>query len=150
MIKLSKYKVGYTQGTFDLFHVGHLNLLENAKKNCDYLIVGVNSDKLVLDYKNKVVKTNQYDRARIISNLKFVDKVVICNTLNKEEIYSKLKFDAIFIGDDWKGNERWIETEKKLEKYNVPVVYLKHTDGISTTILTKDYYENIKVENIYE
>lgn len=145
---MKKYKVGYTQGTYDLFHIGHLNLLLNAKKQCDYLIVGVNSDALVKQYKNKITKSNQKDRARIVSNLKMVDKVIITNTLDKETIYKYIKFDVIFIGDDWKNNQRWINTEKQLAKYNVPVIYLPHTDGICSTILRENYDENIIVENI--
>lgn len=128
-----KYKVGYAQGTFDLFHIGHLNLINNAKAMCDSLIVGVNSDDLVMEYKNKKTVVNEDDRARIVGSIKGVDEVYITTTLDKEVVYKKIKFDAIFIGDDWKGNSRWQETEEVLKKYNVDVVYLPHTDGISTT-----------------
>ena len=145
---MKKYRIGYTQGTYDLFHIGHLNLLTNAKKMCDYLIVGVNSDKLVKEYKNKETKSNQLDRAKIVSNLRMVDEVIITNTLDKELIYKHIKFDAIFIGDDWKNNDRWQKTEEQLKKYNVPVVYLPHTDGISSTMLRENFSDNIKVENI--
>ncbi len=137
-----QYEIGYTQGTYDLFHIGHLNLLENAKKKCKYLIVGVNSDELVLMYKNKKVNITDVDRARIVGALKVVDEVHIVNTLDKNLMYSKFKFDAIFIGDDWKGNERWKNTEKQLGKYGVKVEYLPHTDGISTTILSKKISKN--------
>lgn len=132
-----QYEVGYTQGTYDLFHIGHLNLLENAKKKCKYLIVGINSDELVLMYKNKKVNITDVDRARIVGALKVVDEVHIVDTLDKNLMYSKFKFDAIFIGDDWKGNERWVNTEKQLDKFGVKVEYLPHTEGISTTILSK-------------
>ena len=134
---MKKYKVGYTQGTFDLFHVGHLNLINNAKAQCDYLIVGVNSDELVMNYKNKKTNVNAQDRARIVNAIKGVDQVIITETLDKNIMHSILNFDAIFIGDDWKGNERWTRTEKELSKVGVDVVYLPHTDGISTTILTE-------------
>ena len=107
-------KIGYTQGTYDLFHVGHLNLLENAKSCCDYLIVGINSDKLVKDYKNKTVTITDKDRARIVSALKVVDEVHVVNTLDKKEILKLYDFDIIFIGDDWKGNPRWKQTEKEM------------------------------------
>lgn len=132
---MKKYKVGYTQGTYDLFHVGHLNLLENAKKNCDYLIVGVNSDQLVKDYKNKDVVISDKNRARIISALKVVDEVHIVDTLDKKEILKKYDFDAIFIGDDWKGNSRWMQTENDMKALGKNVVFLPHTDGISTTLI---------------
>lgn len=135
---IKKYKIGYTQGTFDLFHVGHLNLLNNAKKQCDYLIVGVNSDELVMKYKNKKTNINEKDRARIVNAIKGVDKVIITKTLDKLSIREKIKFDAIFIGDDWKNNERWKKTEEELEQYGVDVVFLPHTDGISTTKITQE------------
>ena len=134
---MKKYKIGYTQGTYDLFHVGHLNLLNNAKKQCEYLIVGVNSDELVMQYKNKKTHINEQDRATIVNAIKGVDKVIITNTLDKLEIHKYIKFDAIFIGDDWKGNERWTKTEEMLKPLGAEVVYLPHTDGISTTILSQ-------------
>lgn len=134
---MKKYKIGYTQGTFDLFHIGHLNLINNAKMLCDYLIVGVNDDELVMSYKNKIPNVNVNNRAKIVSSIKGVDEVIITKTLNKSEIYKKVKFDAIFIGDDWKGNERWKKTEEELKLLGTDVIYLPHTDGISTTDLTK-------------
>lgn len=147
-----KYKIGYTQGTYDLFHVGHLNLLEHAKEKCDYLIVGVNSDELVLRYKNKKTTIPAKDRARIVQAMKVVDKVVITNTLDKSWLLSKLHFDVIFIGDDWKGNERWKKTEEDLALHGVPVEYLPHTDGISTTELTNKIRgeSDVMGENKYE
>ena len=134
---MKKYKIGYTQGAYDLFHIGHLNLLNNAKKQCDYLIVGINSDRLIADYKNKQTNIKEEDRAKIVNAIKSVDKVYIVNTLDKVEILKQIKFDAIFIGDDWKGNERWTKTEEDLAKYNVDVIYLPHTEGISTTQITE-------------
>ena len=130
-----KYKVGYTQGVFDMFHIGHLRLINHAKEQCEYLIVGVNSDKLVEQYKKKTPIIKESERAEIVRNLKSVDRCEIVDTLNKVEIYKNLLFDAIFIGDDWKGNERWAQTGKDLAVYNVPVVYLPHTPNVSSTIL---------------
>ncbi len=141
---MTKYKIGYTQGTYDLFHIGHLNLLENAKKQCDYLIVGINSDKLVKHYKNHNPIVFEKDRARIVEALKCVDEVHIIDTLDKVKTLKKLKFDCIFIGNDWYGNKRWQETEEQLKKYNVPVIYLPHTDGISTTIIRREVEKNGK------
>lgn len=132
---MKKYKIGYTQGCYDMFHIGHLNLLNNAKKQCEYLIVGVNSDELVQNYKNKIPVISENDRAEIIRNIKSVDECIIVDTLDKEEILKKIKFNAIFIGDDWKDNKRWNETKENLKKYNVDVVFLPHTDGISSTKL---------------
>ncbi len=132
---MKKYKKGYTQGTFDMFHVGHLNVINNAKDLCEYLVVGVNSDALVQAYKNKTPVINQMDRSKIVSNIKAVDEVVISETLDKVEQLKKIGFDAIFIGDDWKGNVRWEETKKLLAEKGVDVVFLPHTDGISSTDL---------------
>lgn len=132
---MKKYKIGYTQGTFDMFHIGHLNLLHQAKELCEELIVGVNSDQLVKDYKQKVPVVNECDRAAIIAELRCVDKVVLCDTLKKTDAWQLLHFDAIFIGSDWKGNARWKQTENDLAPLGADVVYLKHTDGISSTLL---------------
>lgn len=140
-----KIKIGYTQGTFDMFHIGHLNLLRNAKKQCDKLIVGINSDALVLQYKNKVPVVEDINRAEIIRELKCVDDVIICDSLSKTVIWETIHFDAIFIGDDWKGNERWIQTERDLATLGAQVIYLKHTDGISSTILRTK--KNNKIED---
>ena len=130
---MKKYKIGYTQGTYDLFHIGHLNLLNNAKKQCDYLIVGVNTDQLVFNYKNKHVIIPDYERAQIVAAIKGVDQVILTDTLDKNEIAKNIKFDAIFIGDDWKNNARWIKTKDDMKKIGIDVVFLPHTDGISST-----------------
>lgn len=116
---MKKYKLGYTQGTYDMFHIGHLNLLRHAKEQCETLIVGVNADSLVLRYKNKIPVVNEKDRAEIIKELRCVDDVRICDTLEKKVIWNDLHFDAIFIGDDWKGNDRWLQTEKDLAPLGV-------------------------------
>lgn len=130
-----KYKIGYTQGTYDMFHIGHLNLIRNAKAMCDRLIVGVNSDALVQQYKNKTPVISESDRMDIVKELRSVDETVICDTLDKVAMWNQIHFDAIFIGDDWKGNIRWKQTENDLASYEVDVVYLKHTDGVSSTLL---------------
>lgn len=130
-----KYITGYTQGVFDMFHIGHLHLINKAAEQCERLIVGVNSDDLVKQYKNKETVISADDRAEIIRNLKSVDKCIIVDTLDKVELYKKFKFDAVFIGDDWKGNARWEQTEKDLKEYGVDVIYLPHTPNISSTLL---------------
>jgi glycerol-3-phosphate cytidylyltransferase len=127
------YRIGYTQGVYDMFHVGHLNLLQNAKKQCDKLIVGVNSDRLVMEYKHKKPVISEENRLRIVENIKAVDEAVIVDTLDKLSAYRQLGFDAVFIGDDWKGNARWAQTEKDLAPYGAQVVYLPHTPDISST-----------------
>ena len=132
---MKKYRIGYTQGTFDMFHMGHLNLLRNAKAQCEKLVVGVNSDILVQKYKNKKTVIGECERAEIVKELRCVDDVIICDTLEKVPIWQQIHFDAIFIGDDWKGNPRWRQTERNLAPLGAIVVYLKHTDGISSTLL---------------
>ena len=132
---MKKYKIGYTQGVFDMFHIGHLNLLNNAKEQCDYLIVGVNTDRLVKEYKNKDTIVSEYNRARIVESIKSVDKVILTDTLNKEEMLEKIKFDVIFIGNDWENNPRWLKTKNDMKEKGVDVVFLPYTKGISSTIL---------------
>lgn len=133
---MKTYKVGYTQGTYDMFHIGHLNLLRNARRYCDYLIVGVNADALVESYKHKRPVIPEAERAEIVRNIKGVDECFIATTLDKEMILAQHAYEAIFIGDDWKGNPRWSETQRKLAEKGVDVVFLPHTDGISSTQLT--------------
>ena len=132
---MKQYKIGYTQGVYDMFHIGHLNLINNAKAYCDYLIVGVNADDLVQTYKHKTPVINQENRRTIVENIKAVDECVIATTLDKIEAWNRYHFDAIFIGDDWKGNPRWIQTQEELEKLGVDVVFLPHTNGVSSTML---------------
>ena len=137
---MKKYKIGYTQGVYDMFHIGHLNLINQAKERCEYLIVGVNSDQLVERYKNKTPVICQEDRRTIVANIKAVDQAVIADTLDKTEMLKQLGFDAVFIGDDWKGSERWQKTEEELSRFGVDVVYLAHTPDISSTALRKVKY----------
>lgn len=118
-----------------MFHIGHLNLLHQASEQCDCLIVGVNSDRLVSEYKHKVPVVNERDRAAIVAELRCVDKVVLCDTLSKTDAWQRLHFDAVFIGNDWKGNDRWKQTEDDLKPLGAEVVYLQHTDGVSSSLL---------------
>ena len=127
--------IGYTQGTFDMFHIGHLNLIKNAKERCDYLIVGVNTDELVKSYKNKSAVVPLDERMEIISAIKYVDKVVSCSTLDKKEMFNNNHFDLLFIGDDWKGNERWIKTEEEMTQLGVKLVFLPYTKNTNSTLL---------------
>lgn len=128
-----KYKVGYTTGVYDLFHVGHLNILENAKAQCDYLIVGVSTDDLVKKYKDRTPVISYEQRAKIVSSIKCVDKVVPQTSMDKRAAWDKLHFDVMFHGDDWKNSSMYNEQIKNLKEVGADVVFLKHTDGISTT-----------------
>ena len=141
---MRKYKIGYTQGVYDMFHIGHLNLLNHAKEHCDYLIVGVNSDELVKEYKKKTPVISQEERAEIVRNIKAVDEVVITQSLDKMEALKQYHFDAIFIGDDWKGNARWEQTRIDLAKEGVDLVFLPHTDGVSSTELRQVENKQVK------
>ncbi len=127
--------IGYTQGVFDMFHIGHLSLINRAAEMCSTLIVGVNSDELVKQYKNKTPIIDEINRAEIVRNIKAVDRCEVVNTLDKMMLHEVFNFDVVFIGDDWKGNPRWVETEKDLAKIGVKVVYLPHTPNISSTLL---------------
>ena len=133
--------IGYTQGTYDMFHSGHLNLIKNAKRRCDYLIVGVNTDELVESYKNKRPIVPLEERAEIVRSIKYVDEVIITNTLDKKEIWDKIRFDEIYIGDDWKGNERWERTGKEMEALGARLVYLPYTKDTSSTMLREKLKE---------
>lgn len=144
---MKKYKTGYTQGTFDMFHIGHLNLLRQAKEQCEKLIVGVNSDTLVQEYKSKTPVVNEHDRMEIVKELRCVDDVQLCDTLKKTTMWQKLHFDAIFIGNDWKGNARWQQTERDLAPLGADVVYLKHTEGISSSLLRTKEDQKIVEDN---
>ena len=130
-----KYNIGYTQGVFDMFHVGHLNLIKNAQRLCNTLIVGVNSDSLVQSYKNKKPVINERERVQIVNNIKGVKFAEVVDTLDKMALQQKFGFDVVFIGDDWKGTPRWNETEKNLNKSGVEVIYLPYTKGLSSTEL---------------
>jgi glycerol-3-phosphate cytidylyltransferase len=129
------YKIGYTQGVFDMFHVGHLNLLNNAKKYCDYLIVGVNSDCLVQEYKHKTPIISEEERRAIVNNIKAVDEAIISKTLNKIVMLEQIKFDAVFIGDDWKGSPRWEQTKIDLAEFGVDVIFIPNTPDVSSSRL---------------
>jgi len=131
---VKKYKIGYTTGVFDMFHVGHLNILQNAKKYCDFLIVGVTTDELV-SYKNKKAIIPFEERLRIVENIKCVDKVVPQINMNKIEAWNNLLFDVVFVGDDWKGTLKWNEIESEFNKINVDVIYFPYTKGTSSTML---------------
>ena len=142
---MEKYKIGFVQGVFDLFHIGHLNLLERAKSHCDYLIVGVNSDELVMQYKKKQPVICVEERMRIIGALKIVDKVVKMDDRDKIKAAKENGFNVIFMGDDWKGTDFYNQMEKELkEKVNVDIVYFPYTNSTSSTILTNfiKKYEN--------
>ncbi len=126
--------VGYTTGVFDLFHIGHLNILKKAKENCDYLIVGVTTDELV-SYKNTKAIISFEERLTIVESIKYVDRVVPQTNMNKMEAWEKYRFDVMFVGSDWKGTDKWNEYEKQFSKVGVKIIYFPYTEGTSSTKL---------------
>lgn len=132
-----KYKIGYTTGVFDLFHIGHLNILKRAKEMCDYLIVGVSTDELVWKYKNKKPVIPYVERVAIVEAIRYVDKVVAQVNRDKMAAFEKYKFDAMFVGDDWKGDKLFIKVEQQLNKRGAKLVYLPYTNNVSSTLLNK-------------
>ena len=134
---MKKCKVGYTTGVFDLFHIGHLNLLRRAKEQCDYLIVGVSTDELVQEYKNKKPVIPYEERIQIVEAIKYVDEVVPQVNRDKIEEYKRIHFDVMFVGDDWKGNPLFEQVERELAQYGSTVVYLPYIRTTSSTLLTQ-------------
>ena len=132
---MKKYKIGYTTGVFDMFHVGHLNILRRAKEQCEYLIVGVSTDEVVKSYKFRTPVIPFEDRCAIISAIKYVDEVVPQNSMNKMEAYEKYKFDALFHGSDWQNSDMYKKIVDEFAEIGVDVVFLPHTDGVSSSIL---------------
>lgn len=134
---MKRFKIGYTTGVFDLFHIGHLNILKKAKSQCDYLIVGVTTDEEVIKIKNKVPIINFEERKAIVESIKYVDLVVEESNTDKIKAWEKYKFDVIFKGSDWKGSKTWDDYETKFIKEGVRVVYFPYTQGTSSEKLRK-------------
>jgi glycerol-3-phosphate cytidylyltransferase len=129
------FKIGYTTGVFDLFHIGHLNIIKRAKEQCEYLIVGVSTDDLVEKYKHKRPIVPFNERIEIVGALRYVDKVVAQTSMDKVDAWKTLHFDALFHGDDWKGSKMYDDLEEIFSKLGVCIVFLPHTEGISSTLL---------------
>jgi glycerol-3-phosphate cytidylyltransferase len=128
-------KIGYTTGVFDLFHIGHLNILKRAKLECDYLIVGVTSDELALSAKNKKPIIPFQERMEIVESIKFVDEVIPQTNYDKMEAWNNLKFDLMFVGNDWKGTDKWNKIEKDFDQHGVKILYFPYTSHTSSSIL---------------
>jgi len=126
--------IGYTTGVFDLFHIGHLKLLKNAKGLCDRLIVGVTSDELV-SYKNKRAVIPFEERIEIVRNIKYVDAAIVQNSMDKIEAWGKIKFDMMFVGDDWYNTPKWQKIETELTTKGVKIIYFPYTKGTSSTLI---------------
>ena len=132
-----KKKIGYTTGVFDMFHIGHLNILQQAKQHCDYLIVGVSTDELVENYKNKTPIIPFENRKKILESIKYVDEVIVQSHRDKIKYFHEIGFDVMFVGSDWKGSDLFISIEKELEKHNAKVHYFNYSEGISSSRLRR-------------
>ncbi len=138
--------IGYIAGVFDLFHIGHVNILRNSKSLCDKLIVGVTIDELVL-YKNKKAVIPFEERLEIVRSSKYVDLAVPQTSMNKIEAYNKFKFNVMFVGDDWYSTSKWEEIEEEFKLLNVKVIYFPYTKSTSSTIIN-DTLKNLRANLI--
>ncbi len=139
-----KKTVGYTTGVFDMFHIGHLHLLKKAKRHCDYLIVGVSSDELVSSYKNKTPIIPFEHRLEIVNSLDVVDEVVVQSHRDKIKQFHEIRYDLMFVGDDWKGTPLFNEVETELNNYGAGIMYFEYTKSVSSTKFTsilQDIYD---------
>lgn len=126
--------IGYTTGVYDLFHVGHVNLLRNAKSMCDRLIVGVTVDELV-SYKNKKAVIPFEERIEIVRSSKYVDLAVPQNTMDKMDALHRYKFNVMFVGDDWYKSEKWEEFDREFTEAGVKIIYFPYTKSTSSTLI---------------
>jgi glycerol-3-phosphate cytidylyltransferase len=133
---MKEMTIGYTTGVYDLFHIGHLNLLKNARGMCDRLIVGVTVDELVA-YKGKKAMIPFEDRIEIVRSIKYVDAAVPQYDMNKLEACKKLGASYLFVGDDWYGTEKWKAYEKEFAAEGIKIIYFPYTKGISSTQISK-------------
>lgn len=140
---MKKYKIGYTAGVYDMFHIGHLNVIKNAKEYCEFLIVGVSTDDVVEQNKHKTPIIPFKDRIKIVEAIKYVDKAIPQERYDIEgklQIVKNNSIDVMFVGSDWQGTEKWNNLEKELKKLGCDVVYLPHTDGICSSQLRKMFH----------
>ena len=137
---MEKKIIGYTTGVFDMFHIGHLNILKKAKERCDYLIVGVSTDEVVESYKHRAPIIPFEERIAIIRELRCVDQAVPQVSMDKMEAWKKYHFDALFHGSDWKGSDMYNNMIEQFSKVGVDVVFLPHTEGVSSTLLSEVLY----------
>ena len=134
---MEKYKIGYTMGVFDLFHIGHLNILKRAKEKCEYLIVGITTDELCFERKCKYPVIPFEERAEIVKSICYTNEIVPQTTMDKLNAWQQYKFNVIFVGDDWKGSSTWEQHEKDFSEVGVDVIYFPYTSHTSSTLLTE-------------
>ena len=127
--------IGYTTGVYDMFHVGHLNILRRARSLCDYLVVGVTTDELAASRKGRTAVVPFLERVEIVQNVRYVDDVVPQAHMDKMEAWRNVRFDVMFVGDDWKGTPAWDQLEKDFAQVDVGIVYFPYTEAVSSTLL---------------
>lgn len=128
-------RLGYAPGVFDLFHVGHLNILRRARAHCDRLVAGVCSDELVVRLKGRPPVVPLSERLQIVRSVRYVDETFVATVDDKIEIWKEVGFDVIFKGDDWLGTDVWTTYEKEFARVGVEVVYFPYTVHTSSTLL---------------
>ena len=128
--------IGYTTGVYDLFHIGHLNMLRNAKAMCDKLIVGVTVDELVA-YKHKQAVIPFEERLEIVRSIDCVDVAIPQTTMDKFDAWKKIRFDVMFVGDDWYGTDKWEKYQRQFDEVGVRIIYFPYTKGTSSTLINE-------------
>jgi len=139
LIQNKKYKIAYTTGVFDLFHIGHLNLIRKTKDLAEKVIVGVSTDKLVYQAKGKYPFIPFKERIEIVKSLKYVDMVIPQIDKNKQAVVDQYKIDVITVGSDWKG---------RYPKVTCEIVYFDYTSSTSSTKLQQLIKTELKNNNI--
>lgn len=130
-------RIGYAPGAFDLFHIGHLNLLRQAKQHCDFLIAGVVADEVLIQHKKVTPVIPLDERMEIVRNVRFVDMVHAATIDDKAEIWKELRFNVVFKGDDWRGTEKGRKLQNDLAVLGVEVVYFPYTQATSSSVLRR-------------
>ena len=138
---MKKYQIGYTTGVFDLFHKGHVNFLKAAKKFCDFLIVGVTTDELAKQEKIKTPIINLEDRIDVLSACKYVDLAIPHNNSDKIQMWYRLKYEILLIGDDWYGSPSYNVFEEQLKEKGVKLIYIPYTRGVSTSTIQERIFQ---------
>jgi glycerol-3-phosphate cytidylyltransferase len=137
-------RIGYAPGAFDLFHIGHLNLLRQAKERCEFLIAGVTADEVLIEHKRVTPVISLAERLEIVRNVRFVDMAHAAMTNDKTEIWQELRFNVLFKGNDWQGTEKGIRLERDFAALGVEVVYFPYTQATSSSSLRRTL-QNIDV-----
>ncbi|MCW2527332.1 MAG: cytidyltransferase [Pseudonocardiales bacterium] len=126
-------RIGYASGVFDMFHIGHLNILKRARAQCDFLVAGVVSDQVVRDAKGKEPMISLAERMQIVRGVKYVDSVIVDNATSKLDVWERVHFEVIFKGDDWRGTDKGLDLETELATVGARVVYFPYTTDTSST-----------------